>query len=115
VNKKGESMTLDEYQTQALKTADFNDPHIFIELILGLSGEAGEITEKVKKMYRDNGGNIESLDKDDIKKELGDILWYVGVTARYFGFSLDDVAQANVEKLASRQKRGTLAGSGDDR
>jgi NTP pyrophosphatase (non-canonical NTP hydrolase) len=108
-------MQLNEYQQQALKTADFNDPHIFIELILGLSGEAGEVTEKVKKMYRDSRGDIESIDKADMKKELGDILWYVSVTAKYFGFNLDDVAKANVEKLASRQKRGTLAGSGDNR
>lgn len=108
-------MKLNDYQIQALETADFSDPHIFIELILGLSGETGEITEKVKKMYRDNGGDISSLDVEDIKKELGDVLWYVAVTAKYFEIDLETIATKNIEKLASRKQRGALSGSGDNR
>jgi NTP pyrophosphatase (non-canonical NTP hydrolase) len=108
-------MQLNEYQKQALKTADFSDPHIFIELILGLSGETGEITEKIKKMYRDNGGDISTLDVEDIKKELGDVLWYIAMTAKYFEIDLETVAAQNIEKLASRKQRGALSGSGDNR
>lgn len=109
-------MNLDEYQQRALKTASPKDKkgEVF-HLILGLVGEAGEIAEKAKKIVRDHGSDFANLDKDDLKKELGDVLWYIAVLADYFDISLNDIGTKNIEKLASRQARGTLSGSGDNR
>ena len=108
-------MTLDEYQQHALKTANDERELEFYHRVLGLVGEAGEIAEKVKKLIRDGDGKAESLDKNDMKKELGDVLWYIATIADYLDISLDDVAEANVAKLADRQKRNQLHGSGDNR
>ncbi len=109
-------MTFDEYQIAALRTAqDKNKKNEIFHLILGLVGESGEVAEKVKKWVRDQDSDEALLDADDLAKELGDILWYVSVTASHLDISLDDLATGNIAKLADRQKRGTLPGSGDDR
>jgi NTP pyrophosphatase (non-canonical NTP hydrolase) len=76
-----------------------------------LAGEAGEVTEKVKKMLRD--GTVP--DKKEIAKELGDVLWYISALAGDFGISLEEIAQMNYEKLKSRQERNVISGSGDNR
>ena len=84
---------------------------------LGLAGEQGEIAEKVKKWIRDedfaNGMSVER--REAILKELGDPLWYIAALADDLGYTLQDVVDANVEKLSSRKERGVLKGSGDDR
>ena len=109
-------MTLDEYQAHAAKTALMKDnSQLFIYTALGLNGEAGEIAEKVKKILRDKGGDQSQIDRDDIVKELGDVLWYLAMFAKSIDVSLDEVATVNVEKLASRQARGVINGSGDNR
>ncbi len=109
-------MTFDDYQHKALKTARSKDAKDeFVHLVLGLVGESGEIAEKVKKLVRDHETDLSKLDVDDMKKELGDVLWYAAVLANYLDISFDDVAQANIDKLASRQRRGVLGGSGDNR
>lgn len=109
-------MTFDDYQKQALKTAaPKTKKNELFHLLLGLVGEAGEISEKMKKIVRDYNSDESKIDTQDLKKELGDVLWYVAVLADYFEISLDDVAQNNIAKLASRQARGTLSGSGDNR
>jgi len=82
-----------------------------VENTLGLVGEAGEVAEKVKKIFRD--GN--SADKDQIKKELGDVLFYVTALGGYFGITLDDILTHNVNKLEDRKNRGVLRGEGDNR
>lgn len=87
----------------------------FIYPALKLAGEAGEVAEKVGKIIRDKGGVIFEADRQALKKELGDVLWYIAALARELDFSLEDVAQANLDKLAGRVQRGTLQGSGDDR
>lgn len=94
----------------------------YIYPALGLVDEAGEVAGKVKKILRDRVGNIKSpegvLDpevKDMITKELGDVLWYVSQLAREFDVKLQDIAEKNVEKILSRQERGKIKGSGDDR
>ena len=86
-----------------------------LHLVLGLVGESGEIAEKFKKWVRDLDSDESRIDRADIAKELGDVLWYVAVLADYLDLSLDDIATANLAKLASRQGRGVLGGSGDNR
>jgi len=109
-------MECDEYQRAAMRTArDKNASDEFMHLVLGLVGEAGEIAEKVKKLVRDKNSDMAQLDRDDMAAELGDVLWYTVVLANFLGLSLDDVAQRNVGKLADRQARAVLGGSGDNR
>ncbi|MCA9343017.1 nucleoside triphosphate pyrophosphohydrolase family protein [Candidatus Saccharibacteria bacterium] len=109
-------MTLNEYQKKALRTAASKEKHNeFFHLVLGLVGETGEIAEKVKKLVRDQNSDISKLDKKDIEKELGDVLWYVATLADFLDIKLEDIGARNIDKLASRQKRGKLAGSGDNR
>lgn len=82
---------------------------------LGLAGEAGEIAEKVKKWLRDDAGDMTNERRDAILKELGDPLWYITALADDLGFTLEEVVQANVNKLTSRKERNVLQGSGDNR
>lgn len=77
---------------------------------LGLTGESGEYSEKIKKLLRDG-----VLDKPLAAKELGDVLWYLTRSANELGYSLENIAQINIDKLTSRRERGTLQGSGDTR
>ena len=111
-------MTLNEYQNQALETAVFRGRGDFTGLMycgLGLAGEAGEVTDNIKKAWRDDDGDITPMRKDAIKAELGDVLWYVAVLAADLGMTLEDVGRYNRDKLRSRQKRGVLHGEGDNR
>lgn len=109
-------MDFDEYQKKAGKTAVYPDiGNNFVYPTLGLAGEAGEIANKVKKIVRDHGSVIKDQHRDDIRSELGDVLWYVAQTAAEFKLSLDDIANANIEKLALRAQRNKISGSGDTR
>lgn len=109
-------MNLNDYQTLALRTASPRDKkNEFFHLVLGLVGESGEIAEKVKKIIRDHDSDLSRLDIEDITKELGDVLWHIAVIADYFDIPLEQVADLNIKKLADRQKRGVLGGSGDNR
>lgn len=109
-------MNLNEYQTIALRTASPRDKkNELFHLLLGMCGEAGEIAEKSKKIIRDHESDFSKFDKDDLTKELGDVLWHVAVIADYFDIKLETVAKMNNEKLASRLKRGVIGGSGDNR
>lgn len=89
--------------------------HVVTYPALGLAGEAGEIAEKIKKILRDSGGEWSDDQKAAVLYELGDPLWYITALADDLGFTLQDVVDANNEKLTSRKKRGKLQGSGDDR
>ena len=109
-------MDFKEYQEQSRKTAIYpNRDNNFIYPTIGLSGEVGEVSEKVKKIIRDDNGTVSEGKKQEIKKELGDVLWYISQLASEFNLSLDDIAQKNIEKLFSRLKRGKIKGSGDNR
>ena len=77
---------------------------------LGLTGEAGEVSEKIKKLFRDN-----RIDDDAVLKELGDVLFYTVALSNIFGGSLIKIIELNMEKLNARVKNGTLQGSGDNR
>lgn len=108
-------MEFRDYQAKARSTAIFDPKYKYMYPALGLAGEAGEVCEKVKKMFRDDDGEVTPEKLDQIKKELGDVLWYVANLAADFEIDLDEVAILNIEKLFSRQKRGKLQGSGDNR
>lgn len=106
----------DEYQKGAKKTALY--PVIgkkFIYPALGLADEAGEVVGKIKKVMRDEGGKVTLEKKEEIKKELGDVLWYLAQLSTELGIKLSEVAKGNLEKLASRKIRGKIHGSGDNR
>ncbi|WCM39583.1 nucleoside triphosphate pyrophosphohydrolase family protein [Thermus antranikianii] len=108
-------MTLNEYQQEAKKTALYPEAYRLLYPTLGLAGEAGELANKVKKILRDHGGNLNQATREDLVAELGDVLWYVAQLATDLGVSLEEVAQGNLAKLRSRLERGKLGGSGDNR
>lgn len=109
-------MDCDDYQRAALRTArDKDAPDEFMHLVLGLVGETGEIAEKVKKLVRDKHSDLAQLDRNDMAAEIGDVLWYAAVLANFLDLSLNEVAQRNVDKLADRQRRAVIGGSGDIR
>jgi NTP pyrophosphatase (non-canonical NTP hydrolase) len=83
--------------------------------VLGLGGEAGEILNKVKKIYRDKNGVLSVEDRAEISKEIGDVLWYAARAAAELGYTLEEIAAYNTEKLQDRHARGVLSGNGDNR
>ena len=110
-----EAITFKAYQDFAYTTAVYDDKHKIIYPTLGLAGEAGEVAEKMKKIFRDNNGEINQEERIALAKELGDVLWYVTILARDLAIPLHEVALMNVQKLRSRQERNQLHGEGDDR
>lgn len=114
-------MNFDEYDIKA-KSTDLTDGKgtgllsiSFMDKLLGLVGESAEIADKVKKLLRDKDATLDEADRKELVKELGDVLWYVSRLADGLGSSLGEVAEVNVHKLADRQKRTKLGGSGDNR
>lgn len=99
-------MTLDEYQTEAMRTASgiaiADNENLMLNGAMGLNGEAGEVIDMLKK-YMFQGHN---LDIEHIAKELGDCLWYIAVCAKGAGYTLDEIAQMNVSKLRKRYPDG---------
>lgn len=108
-------MDFNDYQVESHKTAVYPEEIALAYASLGLAGEAGEVSNKVKKIFRDDGGVVTDERREQIKKELGGVLWYVAECCTVFGLNMGDVAADNVAQLKSRQKRGTLLGDGDDR
>ena len=109
-------MDLNAYQHGARQTARYPDVGANpIYPTLGLCGEAGEVADKVKKVLRDQNGCFSDAVKQSLLLELGDVLWYLAQLASELGFELDQVAEANLEKLASRAARNVISGSGDHR
>ena len=114
-NKYKKVSDLDMYQQVAKQTAIYPREQAIIYPTLGLTGEAGEVANKVKKIIRDGTNkNNENL-VQEISAEIGDCLWYISVLADDIGVKLSDIANGNLEKLANRKKKGTIHGSGDDR
>lgn len=109
-------MNFEEYQKKSRETAVYpNKGNNFIYPVLGLVGEAGEVAEKIKKVLRDDKGIVDDQKKEEIKKELGDVLWYLAQIATELNLSLDEIVETNLEKLESRKQRNKLHGSGDNR
>ncbi len=109
-------MDFQDYQQRSRETARYPDAgNNLLYPTLGLCGEAGEVADKVKKVLRDRGGVFGPEVRDDLRLELGDVLWYVAQLATELGLDLADVAGANLEKLADRANRNVIAGSGDRR
>jgi NTP pyrophosphatase (non-canonical NTP hydrolase) len=106
-------MNINTYQQEAAKTAIYSNKIIYPTL--GLAGEAGEIANKVKKILRDNSGELEEDVRQNLISELGDVLWYVAALATDLKTELSEVANKNIEKLNSRKNRGAIGGSGDNR
>lgn len=130
----GTTMSLDQYQGYAERTAIYPGSGSYLGLMYvtgKLNGEAGEVAEDVFKGLRDDGvvnyankeplfdnfslGPITEARRQKLKKELGDVLWYVAMTAKELGFTLGEIAEDNVVKLAARSASNVLQGDGSDR
>lgn len=105
------NINFENYQKEAMATAIYGDGNKVTYPLIGINGEIGEVCEKYKKHLRD--GN--ELDKEDMTKELGDVLWYLAAIARDLEINLQDVADTNITKLKSRRERNVIHGDGDDR
>jgi NTP pyrophosphatase (non-canonical NTP hydrolase) len=109
-------MLISEYQELSRRTATYPGAgDNIVYPTLGLAGEAGEVAEKVKKLLRDDDGVLSDERRGALAGELGDVLWYVAQVATEAGLDLEEIAQGNLDKLLSRQRRGVLSGSGDSR
>ena len=122
-------MTPNEYQKKAHTFSCYEKPityenvsgHTFPYILdwtypaLGIAEEAGEVAGKFAKAVRDDCGKITEERKLAIKKELGDVCWFVAELSTLLDFDLEDVMQSNIDKLTSRKERGVIKGSGDDR
>ena len=108
-------MKFNEYQKKAYETLINKDRDNLVYFTMGVAGEAGEVVDKIKKVIRDADGVLSDEDKKEVAKEMGDVLWYLSQLSGYMGYDFADIAQINLDKLKDRQKRGALAGSGDNR
>lgn len=107
---------MDEYQERTDDTAIYPNKDADLTYpTLGLCGESGEVAEKVKKIIRDDGGEVSPEKRALLRKEIGDVLWYAARLCKALGFTLGDAARENLDKLASRKHRGQIKGSGDER
>jgi NTP pyrophosphatase (non-canonical NTP hydrolase) len=109
-------MDFNEYQQKSRKTARYPAiGHPVIYPTLGLVNEAGEVAGKIKKVFRDKGGQISADTRQALQAELGDVLWYLAQVSTELGLTLDQVAEANIAKLYDRLERDKIHGDGDVR
>lgn len=109
-----------DYQMKALRTAQFETGSLraLSYTTLGLTGESGEVAERIKKILREDKRDLDDIiaeKRPAIVKEMGDVLWYLSALAREIGTTLEEVAEANLNKLKSRYDRGVIYGEGDNR
>lgn len=118
-------MELNEYQKRAMTTCT-DSSHNFAYMFMNLVGEVGEFASKCAKFirkdkakFRENNQfcpiRVEEQEREDLRKELGDVLWQLSGLCAVMGWSLEDVAQENLAKLSDRQKRNVIVGEGDNR
>ena len=108
-------MELNDYQNRALETAIYPTEAKIVYPTLGLTGEAGEVADKVKKVIRDFKGEFSESVRYELAKELGDVLWYIAALSHDLGYTLEEIGEMNNAKLASRKQRGMINGNGDNR
>ncbi len=109
-------MRFRDYQILSRKTAIYPKKGRNLSYpTLGLCGESGEVAEKVKKLLRDKKGKLDSQSKQEIIKEMGDVLWYLSAIASELKVNLEEVAKININKLSNRKKKNKIQGSGDNR
>jgi len=108
-------MNFNEYQNAAKLTDIYPADHALVCHALGLTNEAGEVAGKIKKIYRDENGILYKHRELEIAKELGDVLWYLAMVANDIEYTLEEIAEMNIEKLTSRKERNKIGGSGDNR
>jgi NTP pyrophosphatase (non-canonical NTP hydrolase) len=111
-----DTKTFQTYQRESRKTWNViatDDPIVYPTL--GLVNEAGEVAGKIKKIFRDRAGVISEADRQALKGELGDVLWYLTQICTQLDLTLEEVAAYNIEKLFSRLERNQIRGDGDDR
>src|ERR1044071_211486 len=108
------SMDIQDFQTyQRESRKTWGDVQVYGRIVYptpGLTNEAGEVAGKVKKIFRDKGGKISAEDREALKYELGDVLWYLTQFCTELDLTLQEVAAANIEKLFSRMERGRIGG-----
>lgn len=127
-----EQLTMNGYQEAAMKTCMPTCDN-FSYMMLNLIGEVGELASKVAKDIRKGNVDIDTgkgytselmpsmpfdewvVRSDEYMAEAGDILWQLSGLCKVMGWRLEDVAKANLEKLASRKRRGVIDGNGDNR
>ena len=108
--------SLNDYQVASRKTWNVIPMnHSIVYPTMGMINEAGEVAGKVKKIFRDRGGEVSEADREALKQELGDVLWYLAQICTELDLSLQEVAEANLVKLFSRLERGQIRGDGDER
>lgn len=110
-----ELLNFNSYQEKAVATAIYGVGSKIIYPALGLGNEAGEVLGKIKKVLRDNNGEFTKENSAIIGDEIGDVLWYMAALARDLGLDLGTIASNNLKKLADRQARNVISGSGDSR
>jgi NTP pyrophosphatase (non-canonical NTP hydrolase) len=105
-----------KYQQESRKTWNVIPMnHAIVYPTLGLVNEAGEVAGKIKKIFRDKQGQITDEDREALKSELGDVLWYLTQICTELDLTLEEVAEHNITKLFSRLERGKIGGNGDER
>lgn len=99
-------MNIDDFQQQALDSIAITQKGVpaLAHRTLGLTGEAGILANQLKKVIRDNDGATDNVDIEEVKKRLGDVLYYTAALAEYFDLSLSDIAAANLERSAEFKK-----------
>lgn len=108
-------MELNDYQLAALATAIYPQDKRIIYPLIGLAGETGEVADKIKKEIRDRNGEFAADSRREIALEIGDVMWYLASLASDLGYTLDEIAQMNIEKIQSRKQRDKIHGEGDNR
>lgn len=106
---------LEDYQMFVRQTKVYDKEYNLVYPVLGLVNEAGEVAGKVKKLMRDDNGQLTQERFSEIVDELGDVLWYITATADDLGITISDVFYLNYQKITSRKQRGMIKGSGDNR
>lgn len=104
-----------EYQEKAATTAIYPKDMGLYYTALGLAAEAGEVSSEISKMIRDDKGVLTEDRRNKLKGEISDCYWFLAMITKETGFTMEEIAQYNLDKLADRARRGVLGGSGSNR